>query len=86
MKTGGYQIIDLKGVNHTTGVGMVHEGIYDDIESTRKVILLSGLVVDDIEYRDVFVEVNVDESNFVISVYGKTITITDTDVVTVANE
>lgn len=85
MLTGGYQIIDLDNVNHTTGVGILHEGIYDKIEGTRKAILLSGLVVDDIEYRDIFVEVRVNESNFVMTVYGKTITITDTDVVTVAN-
>lgn len=85
MLTGGYQIIDLDNVNHTPGVGILHEGIYDKIEGTRKAILLSGLVVDDIEYRDIFVEVRVNESNFVMTVYGKTITITDTDVVTVAN-
>lgn len=83
MKTGGYQIIDLKDVNHTTGVGMVHEGIYDKVEGTRKVIMLSGITIDDIEYKDTFVELQVNGSNFEGTIYGKKIVIVDTDVVTI---
>lgn len=80
---GGYKIIDLKKKNHTTGVGMLNDGIYDAIEETTKPIMLSNLVYEDKEYKDVFVTVNLNESNFVINVYGLTITITSTDVVTI---
>ena len=59
MKIGGYQIIDLKGKNLTTDVGMVYEGIYELIEGTTKPILLSGIQVDDTEYQDVYVSVSI---------------------------
>ena len=38
---GGYKIIDLKNKNHTPGVGMVHNDIYDEVEATKKPILLN---------------------------------------------
>lgn len=83
MVKGGYQIIDLKGIPLTSGVGMQYEGLYDLIEGTRKVIMLSGISIDDVEYHDCFVEPVVDGTNFNIVAYGKTIVIADTDVVTV---
>ena len=86
MKIGGYQIIDLKGKNLTTDVGMVYEGIYDLIESTRKPILLSGIQVDDTEYQDVFTSVTINGSAFELKAYNKIFTIEDTDVVTVSND
>lgn len=79
---GGYQIIDLKGVNHTPAVGMVHDDIYDIVEGTTKPILLTNIVVDDKEYKDAFVTVDINESAFVIKIYGYTITINSNDVVT----
>lgn len=85
MTKGGYQIIDLKNKELTSGVGMVYEGIYDKIEGTRKAILISGLNVGGTEYHDTFVELTVNESNFVGTIYGKTITISDNDVLTVTN-
>lgn len=83
MKIGGYQIVDLKNVNHELSVGMVHEGIYDIIESTRKPILLSGIHIDDKEFHDSYANFSVSGTNFVATVYGYTITIEDTDVVTI---
>lgn len=86
MKIGGYQIIDLKGKNLTTDVGMVYEGIYELIEGTRKPILLSGIQVDDIEYQDVFTSVTINGSAFELRAYNRLFTIEDTDVVTVTND
>jgi hypothetical protein len=89
MLKGGYQIINLDGHNHTSGVGVVHEGIYDRIESTSKPILLSGIVVNDVEYHDAYIFPCVNGSNYV-AVVGENpttnariiINIEDTDVVT----
>lgn len=83
MLKGGYQIIDFNDHNHTVGVGAVHEGIYDKIEGTRKAILLSGIVVGGTEYHDMFVFPTVDGSNFVMTLDKYTITVEDTDVVTI---
>ena len=89
MLKGGYQIINLNDHPHTSGVGAVHEGIYDKIEGTRKPILLSGIVINTIEYHDTFIFPCVNGSNYVASV-GRNpttnqefvINIEDTDVVT----
>ena len=80
--TGGYKIIDLKGKDHTVGVGMVHDGLYDAIEGTKKPIMLSNIVIDETEYKDIFVTVALNESDFKATVYGYTMTINSNDVVT----
>lgn len=79
---GGYQIVDLAGKGHSAGVGTVHEGIYDIIEGTEKPILLEGIVIDEVEYKPTYVSVTTNESNYEAVVYGYTMSITDTDVVT----
>lgn len=89
MVKGGYQIINLNDHPHTSGVGMVHEGIYDKIEGTRKPILLSGITVDAVEYHDTYIFPTVNGTNFV-AVVGTNpttnstiiINIQDNDVVT----
>lgn len=90
MNVGGYQIIDFKNHNFQEGMGFVIDGIYDKIESTRKPILVTGLILDEYEYRNKFVDIEVNGSNFELDynlgISGKHIRITvqDTDVVTVA--
>lgn len=89
MQKGGYQIIDLKDHAHTSGVGAIHEGIYDKIEGTRKPILLSGIVVNATEFHDTFIFPCVNGSSYV-AVVGTNpttnqqyvINIQDNDVVT----
>ena len=89
MVKGGYQIINLEGHPHTSGEGAVHEGIYDKIEGTSKPILLSGIVVNAIEYHDTYIFPCVNGSNYV-AVVGENpttnqrivINIQDNDVVT----
>lgn len=85
MEKGGYQIIDLGNKNLTLGVGMVYKGIYDLIEGTRKPVYLSGLQIGGVEYHDTYVNLTVSGSTYTGTVYGKTITIDDNDVVTVKN-
>ena len=93
MVKGGYQIINLNNDNHTAGVGMVHEGIYDRIKATKKPILLSGIVVNAVEYHDTYIFPCVNGTSFV-AVVGRNpttneeirINIEDTDVVTFSIE
>ena len=85
MTKGGYQIIDLKNEALTSGVGVVYDGIYDKVKGTRKPILVSGLNVGGTEYHDSFVDFTVSGTTFTGTIYGKTITIANTDTVTVTN-
>ena len=89
MQKGGYQIINLNDHPHTSGVGVVHEGIYEKIEGTRKPILLSGITVDAVEYHDIYIFPTVNGSNYsalvgILPTEGKMlyINIQDNDVVT----
>lgn len=59
MGFGGYQIIDLENKNHSNDVGMVHKGIYDKIEGTRKPIMLANVVINNTEYHNMFVTFNI---------------------------
>ena len=87
MIKGGYKIIDFKDVPFETGgAAMMIEGIYDTVEASyRKPLLLSGLNIDGIERNDVYATPTLSGSNYVFTAYGKTITITDTDAVSVVN-
>lgn len=85
MTKGGYQIIDLKNVQLTSGTGATFKGVYEQIEGTRKAILVSGLNVGGTEYHDTFVDFTVSNTTFTGTIYGKTITITDEDLVTVTD-
>lgn len=57
---GGYQIIDLQMKNITVGSpNSVHiPGIYDLILGTDKPYLISGVVVDNVEYEDRFCSID----------------------------
>lgn len=80
---GGYQIIDLKNMPFSQNSEFTIDGIYEKIEGTGKAILVSGFQYDGKEYHDFFAYVGTSDSNYVIKSYGKTITITSDDVVTV---
>lgn len=86
MKKGGYQIIDLKNTQLTLNMGKVFDGIYDLIEGTNKVKLVSGLNVGGTEYDDCYVDFAVSGTSFVGEVYGLVITVADTDTVTVTQK
>lgn len=70
----GYKVIDLKGKPLTLAseTAVVIDGIYDKIEGTRKVVMVSGLVTTDgeetptiTEYPDFFVNFVVASDDFV---------------------
>ena len=80
----GYQIIDLKN-NSLSSTPVTITGIYDGIESNyRKALLLANIVIDSVEKANVFSYADVDSTNYVFTVYGGTITVTDEDAVTYA--
>lgn len=87
MIKGGYKIVDFRDNPLTTGGGAVTiEGIYDTVEASyRKPLLLSGLTIDSTEHSGTFAQPSISGSNYMFTVYGKTITITDADAVSVAN-
>lgn len=82
--TGGYKIIDCKDVNIVTADGATIHGIYNEMENTRKVILLTNVTLDGVKQKDAFVGVYVTDSNFTFTAYGKTFTVTNADKVTFA--
>lgn len=89
-KVGGYKIIDLENKKLTNDVGMVYEGIYDKIESTRKPILISGLNIDGKEYHDFFATLYKVGIVYMIDIHEhaggdglKSLSINDNDVVTI---
>lgn len=83
----GYQIISLRDTPfYTNGATMMLDGIYEQIENNnRKPILLDGIVIDDIERPAIYADRQIVGTSFVFDVYGKRITITDTDAVSVSN-
>lgn len=79
---GGYQIIDLQDKNIVTGGSSVLiPGINDLIRGTYKPYLLSGIVIDGVEYDDCYVNINIDTIKCIISVYGADIRINTDDTV-----
>lgn len=85
MTKGGYHITDFKDVNITSAEGATIVGIYDDIESShRKAILISGITIDGVEYRDCFVDCTSTDNSFTFSAHGKTFTVSNSDTVTIA--
>lgn len=54
MLKGGYKIIDLKGTNFTSDVGVIIDGVYEDIESTNKPTLISNFSISNKEYDSVY--------------------------------
>ena len=59
MRIGGYQILDLKNVPLKSGTPHMYEGIYDLVEGTRKLLIVSGLNVANTEYNDMVINFSV---------------------------
>lgn len=84
MKQGGYHIVDFKDTA-LSAESVTIPGIYESIEgSLTKPILISGVILDGVEQRDCFVIPDSADGSYTISAYGKTITITSADGVTIA--
>lgn len=87
LMTGGYKIIDFQNKNLVTGAEspVTVAGIYSSIENNyRKALMLSGLVIDGVEKANTYSGATAGENNFTFTVYGKTITVSNLDVVTIA--
>lgn len=85
MVKGGYKIIDLKDTVINADGGTTIAGIYEEIEHNyRKPLLLSGIIIDNVEKPDVFISITNTDGNFSFSAYGKTYTVANSDLVTIA--
>lgn len=85
--TGGYKIIDFHNTNLVTGAESpaTIAGIYASIENNyRKALMLSGLVIDGVEKANTYANATAGENAYTFSVYSKTITVNNTDVVSIA--
>ena len=69
MDKGGYKIVNLKDINITTTTQVI-KNIYDEIRTSyRKVILLSGLTINNVKFNDIFVKAVPVGSDYLINVY-----------------
>lgn len=91
---GGYKIINFNNVPVTTGTPITLKGVYNNIENTNKAFLISGLILDNIEFDDMFIEFVIQSNNFVgvfidtinsNSIKYNVITITNSDEITISN-
>lgn len=75
-------MVDFKNVNLTSTETTIH-GVYNMIEGNYyKPLLLSNLVIGNINKPSIYAEVSVSGTSYSFSVYGGTITITEEDNVT----
>lgn len=82
---GGYKIINFEDANLTAENPITINGIYEAVEHNyRKPLLLAGLVIDGVEKSAVYATATATENLFTFSVYGKTITVKNTDEITIA--
>lgn len=85
---GGYKLIDLKDTDFTFDTGITIKGIYDSIErSYNKPLVLTGIVVSNVERNDVFVNFVDNSGNYESDISAtEKITVTNADLVTISNK
>lgn len=81
---GGYQIISLVGYNFITGTPLTKTGIYNEIESTHKAILIEDFSIGGIEQRAAFVLPIAGTNKYTIPYGAYEITITSDDEITIS--
>lgn len=85
MIKGGYKIVNLSDTVIDTTNGTTINGIYESIENNyRKPLILSGVVIDGVEKADTSITVTSGDNSFTFTAYGKTYTVTNADLVTIA--
>lgn len=62
---GGYQIISLHSTNNVLGTSYSIKGLYKKVKKTIKQIKLEDLIIDSIKMENVFINVHLDEDNYV---------------------
>lgn len=85
MIRGGYHILDFKDKNVTAESAVTIPGIYEGIEgSYRKAILASGITLDGVEQRDIFVDLVHTDNSYTFTAYGRTFTVKNDETVSVS--
>lgn len=87
MVKGGYHMVDFENNNLTTTNenGITISGIYESIESSYfKSLLFTGIVIEGVEMNDSFSTVTSVDNSYTVTLYGHTVTITNTDNVKIA--
>lgn len=85
--SGGYKIIDFHNVNLVTGTEnpVSVSGIYSAIENNyRKALMFSGIVIDGVEKANCYASATSGDNSYTVSLYDKTVTISNTDTVSIA--
>lgn len=75
MNKGGYQILNLSGYDFRINETQHIPNVYDVIEGTHKVILISGASLNGIEIKDAFVNFIVSAGNFVADIGNIRVTV-----------
>lgn len=83
MINGGYKVVDFENINISSTDGATVPGIYSSIEETDKVIMISGVVIDNVDQKSAYVIPVVNGDSFTFSSYGKAFTVTNEDKVTI---
>lgn len=81
MNKGGYQIINLGGVNLEQDIPVKIDGVYDKIKGTTKPLLFSGINIKGKEYRDIFTTATVIQGYFRVDIYGTILFISSEDLI-----
>ena len=88
MNKGGYQILDLKKTKFALGTGVKVPDTFATISGTKKPILVSGIKIAGTEYHDTYVDFTMIRNGVAVSfegtIYGKKITISMADIVTIS--
>ena len=84
MAKGGYQIVDFKSVNASSGEPISTPGVYETLEGNYgKATLVSGVVIAGKSYAEEYVAFTNAESNFIGKMSkGTTISVTQDDMTT----
>lgn len=84
---GGYKLIDLKNQNLVVDSSITIKGIYESIENSyHKPLILCGIVIDDVEKNDTFITPILNGDDYVCTIYEKTLTITNQDLITLSEK
>lgn len=81
---GGYQIISFVGLDFTLGKAETKTGVYNEIESTLKALLIEDFSIGGIEQRAAFVQAIPATNKFTIPYLNYEITITSSDTITIS--
>lgn len=85
----GYKEISFRKQKFTTAnrkTGLTISGMYDRIEESFKAILVTGVVIDSVEYKPFFAETVNHEGSYELKGSDMVITVTDADLVTISKK